>query len=244
MEEKKFCVYCHTAPDGRRYIGITSRKPEKRWNYGNGYSGNEYFTRAINKYGWDSFKHEILMVDLTIDEASEEEIRLIKEYRTAEREYGFNLDLGGIHGRKLLSDETKKKIGDSHRGRYTEAQWEATRNRKKIEYHHTDEAKKKIGDSRRGKPLSEEQKRRLSEAHKGIRPSEENLRLLKAIHQRPVIMRNLDGEDIKEFPSLKDAEAETGIRYQCISACCRGKYKQAGGYKWRYANKDGQTDAF
>ena len=46
-----FCVYMHISPNNKRYIGLTSRKPEHRWNNGKGYKGNSYFTNAINKYG-------------------------------------------------------------------------------------------------------------------------------------------------------------------------------------------------
>lgn len=31
MEEKKWCVYIHTSPSNKAYIGITGRKPEERW---------------------------------------------------------------------------------------------------------------------------------------------------------------------------------------------------------------------
>ena len=59
-KNKKFCVYKHVSPSHKVYIGITSRKPKKRWVNGEGYSNNDYFTKAIKKYGWDNFKHEIL----------------------------------------------------------------------------------------------------------------------------------------------------------------------------------------
>ena len=29
---RKFCVYKHTTPSGKVYIGITSRKPKERWD--------------------------------------------------------------------------------------------------------------------------------------------------------------------------------------------------------------------
>lgn len=32
-----FCVYKHTAPNGKVYIGITSQKPIYRWNSGEAY---------------------------------------------------------------------------------------------------------------------------------------------------------------------------------------------------------------
>lgn len=28
---KKYCVYMHTSPSEKRYIGITSQSPEARW---------------------------------------------------------------------------------------------------------------------------------------------------------------------------------------------------------------------
>lgn len=34
---KKFCVYEHLFPNGKRYIGITSKNLEARWENGNGY---------------------------------------------------------------------------------------------------------------------------------------------------------------------------------------------------------------
>ena len=68
--ERIFCVYKHTSPNGKSYIGITSMNPpEKRWKNGKGYSHNKYFTNAINKYGWDNFTHEIIENNLTEEEA-------------------------------------------------------------------------------------------------------------------------------------------------------------------------------
>ena len=41
-------------------------------------------------------------------------------------------------------------------------------------------------------------------------------------------------ELLATFPSITEAERVTGITCQSISKCCLGKYKSAGGYKWRY----------
>ena len=71
----EYCVYMHTCPKGRVYIGITRNNPLKRWQNGTGYRTNEYFTRAIKKYGWENFKHEILFTGLSEKEAQEKEIQ-------------------------------------------------------------------------------------------------------------------------------------------------------------------------
>ena len=61
MEERRFIVYKHTSPNGKVYIGMTCLKPIQRWKKdGSGYKRNTHFWGAIQKYGWENFKHEIL----------------------------------------------------------------------------------------------------------------------------------------------------------------------------------------
>ena len=59
LEMKRYWVYVHTCPNGKRYVGCTTRvKPEFRWAEGKGYQTNKHFYSAIQKYGWSSIKHE------------------------------------------------------------------------------------------------------------------------------------------------------------------------------------------
>ena len=50
----------------------------------------------------------------------------------------------------------------------------------------------------------------------------------------PCRMLDKNGTIIKEFPSIADAEKETGISHSNIGNCCHKKYgfKTAGGYRW------------
>ena len=52
---------------------------------------------------------------------------------------------------------------------------------------------------------------------------------------KPVFQYSLDGEFIAVFPSLSEAERQTGVSNSTISAVCRKACKTAGGYLWEYA---------
>ena len=110
-----YCVYKHTSPSGKVYIGITSMKPEKRWRGGKGYKDNVYFTSAIEKYSWDNIKHEILFTGLTKEQAEQKEIEFIKLYNSTDRKYGYNIESGGNHLGKI-SHESRLKMSLSHKG--------------------------------------------------------------------------------------------------------------------------------
>lgn len=101
---KGYTVYMHTTPSNKRYIGITGQQPYNRWLRGKGYAKNDYFTKAINKYGWDNIKSETLYKHLTKEKALEKEIKLIREYNTTNRKYGYNISKGGdkINAKKVI----------------------------------------------------------------------------------------------------------------------------------------------
>lgn len=104
-EEKKWSVYMHTSPSNKKYIGITSLKPERRFDHGNGYlkkrKNGEYgqpaMAHAILKYpDFDNeWTHEILYIGLTKLEAEIKEKQLITEYHTQDSMYGYNISPGG-----------------------------------------------------------------------------------------------------------------------------------------------------
>lgn len=51
---------------------------------------------------------------------------------------------------------------------------------------------------------------------------------------KPVLQYDLNDNLVKEYPSIRQVERETGFANQHISACCKGKLKQAYGYIWEY----------
>ena len=51
---------------------------------------------------------------------------------------------------------------------------------------------------------------------------------------KPVLQFTLDNILVKEYSSIMQAERETGFANSHISACCKGKLKQAYNYIWKY----------
>lgn len=102
----------------KKYIGITSRNVDLRWQNGLGYK-NTHFGNAIKKYGWENFEHIILFEGLNKEQAFEKEKELIKKYDTTNRELGYNRSTGGSAPALGMhhSEKTKdylKKYGKEH----------------------------------------------------------------------------------------------------------------------------------
>lgn len=251
-----YTVYKHISPSNKVYIGITSRKPNRRWSAGKGYDNNDYFTKAINKYGWNNFKHEILFENLTKEEAEEKEIELIAFYKSDVRQYGYNIQHGGS-SRGKHSEETKRKIGEANKGRKP---WSYGN-------HHSEETKKKLSIINTGTKASEETKKKLSEAHKGKKLSKEHIESIaranrgkkRTEEQCKHISEALKGhkgikhtqetkdkiakklskpikcvETNTNYNSIRGASRETNINSGSIVECLKGRLKTAGGYHWEY----------
>lgn len=109
-EERKWLVYVHTnKTNKKRYIGITSQGSiEKRSRYGHAYKHCSHFYRAIKKYGWNNFDHEVLASDLTEVEANTLERFYIAVFRATDPRFGYNADPGGITS--ALSPEGRKTM--------------------------------------------------------------------------------------------------------------------------------------
>ena len=112
-----YTVYMHTnLINDKKYIGITQQVPEMRWKNGKGYKSTSHFRKAIDKYGWDNFKHEILYTGLTAEEASLKEQELIKQYDTTNRLHGYNNSTGGeVSFTFTHSAEARRKMSETHK---------------------------------------------------------------------------------------------------------------------------------
>lgn len=110
-----FFVYEHVNRiNNKKYIGITTQKPERRWKNGNGYKNNTRFFNAITKYGWSNFDHNILAENTLPSTAFQMEKDLITKYKTTDPKYGYNNSTGGDVN--FPSEATRKKLSESHKG--------------------------------------------------------------------------------------------------------------------------------
>lgn len=108
-----YSVYCHrNKANGKRYIGITSVSPKKRWQNGLGYRSCYVFYNAIKKYGWDGFDHIVLCENLSKEDAVKMEKDLIKKHKTTQKEHGYNMSGGG----STLTDKAKEHLSAIHMG--------------------------------------------------------------------------------------------------------------------------------
>ena len=178
-------IYCYTSPSGKKYIGQTTRGDKRKLEHirnsknVNSYNYNCKFYTALRKYGFDSFKYEVLYTVIDDDEE-----KVMWQLNKLECYYiglndsfrnGYNQSIGGdTNGFGIFHPSYGKKLSEGH--------------------------KEKLHNSTR----------------------------------RPVCQYDLNGNFIKEYKSMAEAEECTGIADSLISACCLYKSKSAGGYQWRY----------
>ena len=227
--EKMYTVYKHTSPSGKVYIGITSLNIEKRWNNGKGYKDCTLFNNAIKKYGWNNFKHEIIAEGLQKEEACKMECELINKYKS--KGISYNCSVGGeltaygcirsddfrkklsiANKGKKLSEETKKKLSENHKGKTPTVTPSVI------------EGRKKTAQKLKGRYFSAEHREKLSEAKKGKRLGDENPKSIKIFCKT--------NETI--YAGISDAARNLQLDASSICKVCRGKLKHYKGYVFEY----------
>lgn len=235
MKSNNYTVYCHIFPNGKRYFGVTSQKVKERWgNNGKGYKNSEYLYNAIKKYGWKNIEHVIISKNLSMKEASELEIMLINQYRTCEKQFGYNIAKGGVQNFGIVADSTKQKLRRANLGKVM-----------------TEESKRKISESLKGRKKSLQVREKMKKAQKLAFQNGNN-----AMHSekaREKARKSLQGKVFSEvvlkkateakyhavvnlitnetYQSIKEATEKTGLNRSTIIRHCQGKTKKQ---KWQY----------
>ena len=162
-----YCIYKHTSPSGKSYIGQTKNYDARCSSHRNLKTNSTRFKTAIQKYGWDSFTHEILKSGLTLEEANHWETFYISFYNSL-HPYGYNLNEGGDN--KTASEITRKRMSDSLKGRIKSEQECKNISEGKKGIALTEEHKQKL---KKPKAYSEDMKQHLSEVRSNRTLNEE-----------------------------------------------------------------------
>jgi group I intron endonuclease len=165
-------IYKATSPNGKIYIGQTSRTLEKRIKYHKYDSKKQRthhlkFYRAITKYGIDNFRWEIIEDNIDENLLDIKECEWIEKYNSHKE--GYNSTIGGNsqHMRKNPPSKnpiTAKKISNALKGtKKTKEHCENISQTKKEMFakglltnpmkgkHHSEDSKKKIQNTKKNK---------------------------------------------------------------------------------------------
>jgi len=221
-----YLVYKHTSPSGKSYIGFTCDYDRRCKQHISQQSECTAFRNAIQKYGWESFTHEILYTELTLEEACEIEQHLIEHLNTLSP-HGYNLTTGGDGGR-LLSEETKRKMSESRRGRQISDHCRESTRLRMTGRHVSAATKQKLSEARKrhsGWCHSEETKRKIGERHKG-KSVPDHIRDSMA---KTYKITSPDGEVFFVMNAMAFAK-EHNLNGDCLTACARGTQKRHRGW--------------
>lgn len=121
---------------------------------------------------------------------------------------------------KTHSDESKKKMSESAKGKNVS---EITR--------------KKMSESKKGVKFSDEHKKNMSESAKGDNNNYKRYLLRTGLphhNSKSVLQFSLDNEFIKEWDNASIASKELGLSYKAINASLNKGYKKSQGFIWKY----------
>lgn len=199
-------VYCHQNKiNGKKYFGITSRKPQSRWG-ASGQCYHFYFGKALTKYGWDNFEHIILYSKIDKETAIMFEQFLIDAFKTKDKKFGYNLTDGG-EGALNPSEETRKRLSECRKGHIV-----------------TEETKHKISESNKGRVNSPEARAKISAGNKGKVMSAETRAKISKNHAHYNRGRKMSDEQKAKISATKRAKIYTKEDIDRMYASRRGRH--------------------
>jgi group I intron endonuclease len=204
---------------------------------------------AIKKYGRENFQKEILEYCESENHMAEREMIWIHKFNSTDRTIGYNMTEGGAGGNTRINytkhqlDEYKTKLSTGVRN--SEKYTNSVKNKTGISRpEHSKKLKElyaigKIIPHNLGKVPSEETRRKISAANSGKTLSEGHRDKIASSKYKAIDQFDINGIFIKTYQSIKHASDENNTGRDSIYGCCIGKYKQGGGYKWKYSDIKG-----
>ena len=145
-DSRNYTVYMLTSPEGKVYIGLTSKPLEKRWGFqGTSYKYNKELYADISNFGWDKFGRYVVATKLDMNEGEDLEHYLIDEFKSTDPNKGYN-KRNNRNYHATSGPESRLKISKANKGkcRMTEEQRENIIRAKKIYPHSISSETKKL----------------------------------------------------------------------------------------------------
>lgn len=237
--------------NGNTYFGKTDNFSRRKNSHFKKLKLNIHFNRHLQKsfnvYGEENFVFSIVEYaennDVILTER--EQYYLDLYWDNCKKCYNISKfsSRGPMCGRKHNKD-TRKQMSQTHTGMKS-----------------SKEARKKQSDSLKGREISKNHRTKISVTRKdrkiaagennpnygktgelspvfGRKHTLEELEKMSAVQKdkHPVYQINKEtNEIICLFESISEAARKTKIAQNGITCCCKGRYKSAGGFKWKYA---------
>lgn len=233
--ETKYYLYVKTSPSGLKYLGKTTKDPFTYLGSG------KIWKRHIKKHNLttDNIKTEIVFETTDVEKLIKKGIELSILYDVVKSKEWANLreESGDGGDTSNFIDFTNPVFHNSNRSKHLNDWLNNV----------SDEERKKILRERIAKVDFKKRADKAKENtdwdswRESIKNRKTDYSFLNKLHEqskKPIYQLNLDDEIIKEFNSAVDAADELNINVGGIRHCLTGRNKTAGGYKWKYKDKN------
>ena len=209
-----------------------------------GIGSDEKFIRAYNKHRrnqkWfnivakTDYKVQIVLMDISLDEAKEKEIEFIKLYGRSDKGEGTlcNLTDGGEgNPGRIVSDEVREKQSIRLKGIKMSEEFKQKRREymtgRKMPLVGIEKTRQWLiaNHPMRGKKMSDQARKNISEGHKGLMVGEKNPNWGKFGSANPLAKKVMCTKTNRVWGSVKEAAKELGIAYSTITNRLNGQKK-------------------
>lgn len=181
-----YTIYIHRFPNGKVYVGCTAQRLDWRFGRnGEGYKDATKIWNAIQEFGWEAVKHEVLATTESRFEASRLEQYYIDYYQSANDEYGYNTRKGGLG--KPMPPMTPEQCLKIKRGKTGKVGIHKPGENRFVDPTEVDSYLAR-GWKLGGEPLPEAMKQHLSEINTGKTYSEETKQKLSEIRKGTILV--------------------------------------------------------
>jgi group I intron endonuclease len=200
----KYIIYKVLFPNGKVYIGLTSRTLKvRRWEHENvaKVGKGHLFQSALRKHWGDksNIKWSILEKDLTLEEANEREVFYIRVLESLNPK-GYNQTIGGLASK--FSEDTRMRMSIAKMG-----------------HKHSKETRLKMGLAGKGRIRTEDSNEKQAKSMKG---------------EPFLVFHKDTEELIGEWRVVRKCGRDLGIDASNLSKCLKGNLEYLKFYKFKY----------